>query len=47
MIDTPLRNDLILVDELRFAPLDDTDAQPLFRLVAAAYQRWSLGDASH
>ncbi len=47
IIDTLLRNDLILVDELGFAPLDDTGAQLLFRFVAAAYERRSLGLASH
>jgi len=47
IIDTLLRNDLILVDELGFAPLDDTGAQLLFRFVAAAYERRSLGVASH
>ena len=46
-IDTLLRNDLILLDELGFAPLDDTGAQLLFRFVAAAYERRSLGVASH
>jgi len=30
-----------------FAPLDDTGAQPLFRFVAAAYERRSLGIGSH
>ena len=35
------------VDELGFAPLDDTGAQLLFRFVAAAYERRSLGIASH
>ena len=30
-----------------FAALDDTGAQLLFRLVAAAYERRSLGVASH
>jgi hypothetical protein len=30
-----------------FAPLDDTGAQLLFRLVAAAYERRALGVASH
>ena len=39
--------DLILVDELGFAPLDDTGAQLLFRFVAASYERRSLGLASH
>ena len=47
VIDTLLRNDLILVDELGFAPLDDTGAQLLFRFVAAAYERRSLGIGSH
>ena len=47
VIDTLLRNDLILVDELGFAPLDDTGAQLLFRFVAAAYERRSLGVGSH
>ena len=46
-IDTLLRNDVVLVDELGFAPLDDTGAQLLFRFVAAAYERRSLGIASH
>jgi len=36
-----------LVDELGFAPLDDTGAQLLFRFVAAAYERRSLGIGSH
>ncbi len=47
MIDTLLRNDLILIDEVGFAPLDDTGAQLLFRVVAAAYERRALGIASH
>jgi DNA replication protein DnaC len=47
MIDTLLRNDLIICDELGFAPLDDTGAQLLFRFVAAAYERRSLGIGSH
>jgi DNA replication protein DnaC len=47
VIDTLLRNDLLLVDELGFAPLDDTGAQLLFRFVAAAYERRSLGIGSH
>lgn len=47
VIDTVLRNDLIIVDELGFAPLDATGAQMLFRFVAAAYERRSLGIASH
>ena len=47
VIETILRADLILVDEIGFAPLDDTGAQLLFRFVAAAYERRSLGIASH
>jgi DNA replication protein DnaC len=47
VIDTLLRNELLIVDELGFAPLDDTGAQLLFRFVAAAYERRSLGIASH
>jgi hypothetical protein len=47
IIDTLLRNDLIIIDEVGFAPLDDTGAQLLFRVVAAAYERRSLGIASH
>jgi DNA replication protein DnaC len=42
-----LRNDVILVDELGFAPLDDTGTQLLFRFIAAAYERRSLGIGSH
>ena len=47
VIDSLLRNDLIIIDEVGFAPLDDTGAQLLFRLVAAAYERRALGIASH
>jgi len=46
-IDTLLRNDLIIIDEIGFAPLDDTGTQLLFRLIAAAYERRSLAIASH
>jgi DNA replication protein DnaC len=46
-IETLLRNDVVLIDEVGFAPLDDTGAQLLFRLVAAAYERRSLGIGSH
>lgn len=46
-IETLLRNDLILIDEVGFAPLDDTGAQLLFRFVAAAYERRALGIGSH
>jgi DNA replication protein DnaC len=47
IIDTLTRNDLIIIDEVGFAPLDDTGTQLLFRLVAAAYERRSLAVASH
>jgi DNA replication protein DnaC len=47
LIENQLRNELVIVDELGFAPLDDTGAQLLFRFVAAAYERRSLGIASH
>ena len=47
LIETLLRNDVVLVDEVGFAPLDDTGTQMLFRFVAAAYERRSLGIASH
>ena len=47
VIENLLRNDLILVDEIGFAPLDDTGTQLLFRFVSAAYERRALGIASH
>ena len=47
VIDTLLRNDLLICDEVGFAPLDDTGAQLLFRFIAAAYERRALGIASH
>lgn len=47
VIDGLLRNDVILIDELGFAPLDDTGTQLLFRFVSAAYERRSIGLASH
>jgi DNA replication protein DnaC len=47
LIETVLRSDLIIVDELGFAPLDSTGSQLLFRFVAAAYERRSLAIASH
>jgi DNA replication protein DnaC len=42
-----LRNDTILIDEIGFAPLDETGTQLLFRLIAGAYERRSIGLASH
>ena len=47
VIDTMLRNGLIIIDEVGFAPLDDTGAQLLFRFIAAAYERRALGIGSH
>jgi DNA replication protein DnaC len=47
VIENLLRCDLVICDELGFAPLDDTGAQLLFRFVAAAYERRALGIGSH
>jgi DNA replication protein DnaC len=47
VIESILRADLVLIDEIGFAPLDHTGAQFFFRLVAAAYERRSLGIGSH
>lgn len=47
VIESLLRVDLIILDELGFAPLDDTGTQLLFRLVAGAYERRSLAIGSH
>ena len=47
LIEGLLRADLVIVDDLGFAPLDDTGAQLLFRFVAAAYERRALGIGSH
>jgi DNA replication protein DnaC len=47
VIDGLLRHDLVICDEIGFAPLDATGSQLLFRFVAAAYERRSLGVASH
>jgi DNA replication protein DnaC len=45
LIEGLLRADI--VDDLGFAPLDDTGAQLLFRFMAAAYECRSLSVASH
>ena len=42
-----LKADLILIDEIGFAPMDPTGAQLFFRIVSAAYERRALGIASH
>jgi hypothetical protein len=47
IIDTLLRADLMIIDEIGFAPLDDTGTELLFRLVTVAYERRSLAIASH
>ncbi len=47
IIDSLLRAELVIIDELGFAPLDLAGTQLLFRFVAAAYERRSLGIASH
>ena len=47
LIDTLLRNDAVLVDELGFAPLTTPEPRLPFRFVVAAYERRSLGIASH
>jgi DNA replication protein DnaC len=46
-IEAVCRNDLIVIDEIGFAPLDHTGCQLLFRLIAAAYERRSIAIASH
>ncbi len=47
VIESILKTDLIIIDEIGFAPLDDTGAQLFFRLIAGAYVRRSLAIASH
>jgi DNA replication protein DnaC len=47
VIETILRADLVIIDEVGFTPLDDTGAQLLFRFIAAAYERRTLGIGSH
>ena len=47
VIDSVLRADAVVVDEVGFAPLDDTGAQLLFRFVAAAYERRAVAIGSH
>lgn len=46
-IEQVCRNDLIIIDEIGFAPLDHTGCQLMFRLIAAAYERRSVAIASH
>lgn len=47
VIDQILRADLILIDEIGFAPMDDIGAQLFFRIIAAAYEHRALGIGSH
>ena len=47
VIENLLKADLVIIDEVGFAPLDETGAQLLFRFVAAAYERRSLAIGSH
>ena len=47
VIEQILKADLILIDEIGFAPMDNNGAQLFFRIVAAAYERRSLGIGSH
>lgn len=47
VIETLLRNDLTVCDQVGFAALDSTSSQLLFRFGAAAYERRSLAIASH
>jgi DNA replication protein DnaC len=47
VIESLLRFDLVIIDEIGFVPLDAAGSQLLFRFVAAAYERRSLAVASH
>ncbi|MEX0698664.1 MAG: IS21-like element helper ATPase IstB [Acidimicrobiia bacterium] len=46
-IEQVCRNNLIIIDEIGFAPLDHTGCQLLFRLISAAYEKRSVAIASH
>ncbi|MFT3855235.1 MAG: ATP-binding protein [Ilumatobacteraceae bacterium] len=46
-VEAVCRNELIIIDEIGFAPLDHAGCQLLFRLIAAAYERRSVAIASH
>ena len=46
-IEAICRNDLICIDEIGFAPLEPVLSQLLFRLISTAYEKRSLGIASH
>lgn len=47
ILDQLVRTDLVICDELGFAPLDARGSQLLFRFVAAMYERRSIAIASH
>lgn len=47
ILDGLSRCDLVIIDELGFAPLDATGSQLFFRFVASAYERRSVAVASH
>ena len=47
VIEQIMKADLVLIDEIGFAPMDDTGAQLFFRIVAAAYENKALGISSH
>jgi DNA replication protein DnaC len=46
-IEAVCRNDLVIIDEIGFAPLDHTGCQLMFRIIAAAYERRAVAIASH
>ncbi len=46
-IEQVCRNDLIIIDEIGFAPLEHILSQLLFRLISAAYEKRSVAIASH
>lgn len=46
-IEAICRHDLIIIDEIGFAPLEPVLSQLLFRLISAAYERRSVAIASH
>jgi DNA replication protein DnaC len=47
VIEQILKADLIEIDEIGFAPMDETGSQLFFRIVAAAYENRALAIASH
>jgi DNA replication protein DnaC len=46
-IEAICRNDLIIIDEIGFAPLEPVLSQLLFRLISAAYENRSVAIGSH